>query len=50
MTLKKRKEQDGMMLAKVREQDGIILANVKVSSIPTSVACCYGVLQTQIYL
>ena len=45
MTLKKRKEQDGMMLAKVKEQDGIMLANVKVSSIPTSAASCYGVLQ-----
>ena len=39
MTLKKGKEQDGMMLAKVKEQDGIILANVKVPSIPTSAAC-----------
>ena len=29
MTLKKGKEQDGMMLAKVKEQDGIMLANVK---------------------
>ena len=26
MTLKKGKEQDGMMLAKVKEQDGIMLA------------------------
>ena len=40
MTLKKGKEQDGMMLAKVKEQDGIMLANVKVPSIPTSAACC----------
>ena len=38
MTLKKGKEQDGMMLAKVKEQDEIILANVKVPSIPTSAA------------
>ena len=38
MTLKKGKEQDGMMLAKVKEQDGIMLANVKVPSIPTSAA------------
>ena len=29
MTLKKGKEQDGMMLAKLKEQDGIMLANVK---------------------
>ena len=36
MTLKKGKEQDGMMLAKVKEQDGIMLAYVKVPSIPTS--------------
>ena len=34
MTLKKGKEQDGMMLAKVKEQDGIMLANVKVPSRP----------------
>ena len=26
MTLKKGKEQDGMMLAKVKEQDGIMLS------------------------
>ena len=38
MTLKKGREQDGMMLAKVKEQDGIMLANVKVPSIPTSAA------------
>ena len=38
MTLKKGKEQDGMMLAKVKEQDGTMLANVKVPSIPTSAA------------
>ena len=38
MTLKKGKEQDGMMLAKVKEQDGIMLAYVKVPSIPTSAA------------
>ena len=38
VTLKKGKEQDGMMLAKVKEQDGIMLANVKVPSIPTSAA------------
>ena len=43
MTLKKGKEQDGMMLAKVKEQDEIMLANVKVPSIPTSAACCYNV-------
>ena len=42
MTLKKGKEQDGMMmLAKVKEQDGMMLANVKVPSIPTSAACRY---------
>ena len=46
MTLKKGKEQDGMMLAKVKEQDGIMLANVKVPSIPTSAACCDDVLLT----
>ena len=46
MTLKKGKEQDGMMLAKVKEQDGIMLANVKVPSIPTSAACCDEVLLT----
>ena len=46
MTLKKGKEQDGMMLAKVKEQDGIILANVKVPSIPTSAACCDDVQLT----
>ena len=40
MTLKKGKEQDGMMLAKVKEQDGMMLAKVKVPSIPTSAACC----------
>ena len=45
MTLKKGKEQDGMMLAKVKEQDGIMLANVKVPSIPTSAACCDDVLK-----
>ena len=39
MTLKKGKEQDGMMLAKVKEQDGMMLAKVKVPSIPTSAAC-----------
>ena len=39
MTLKKGKEQDGMMLAKVKEQDGMMLAIVKVPSIPTSAAC-----------
>ena len=38
MTLKKGKEQDGMMLAKVKEQDGMMLAIVKVPSIPTSAA------------
>ena len=38
MTLKKGKEQDGMMLAIVKKQDGIMLANVKVPSIPTSAA------------
>ena len=38
MTLKKGREQDGMMLAKVKEQDGTMLANVKVPSIPTSAA------------
>ena len=38
MTLKKGKEQDGMMLAKVKEQDGIMLAEVKVPSTPTSAA------------
>ena len=38
MSLKKGKEQDGMMLAKVKEQDGMMLANVKVPSIPTSAA------------
>ena len=40
MTLKKGKEQDGMMLAKVKEQDGIMLSlqMCKVPSIPTSVA------------
>ena len=38
MTLKKGKEQDGMMLAKVKEQDGMMLAKVKVPSIPTSAA------------
>ena len=36
----KLKEQDGMMLAKVKEQDGMMLAKVKVPSIPTSAACC----------
>ena len=46
MTLKKGKEQDGMMLAKVKEQDGIMLANVKVPSIPTSAACCDNVQLT----
>ena len=46
MTLKKGKEQDGMMLAKVKEQDGIMLANVKVPSIPTSAACCDDVQLT----
>ena len=46
MTLKKGKEQDGMMLAKVKEQDGIMLAYVKVPSIPTSAACCDDVLLT----
>ena len=46
MTLKKGKEQDGMMLAKLKEQDGIMLANVKVPSIPTSAACSDDVLLT----
>ena len=46
MTLKKGKEQDGMMLAKVKEQDGIMLANVKVPSISTSAACCDNVQLT----
>ena len=46
MTLKKGKEQDGMMLAKVKEQDGMMLANVKVPSIPTSAACCDDVQLT----
>ena len=48
MTLKKGKEQDGMMLAKVKEQDGIMLANVKVPSIPTSAACCDDVQLTNV--
>ena len=48
MTLKKGKEQDGMMLAKVKEQDGIMLANVKVPSIPTSAACCDNVQLTNV--
>ena len=47
MTLKKGKEQDGMMLAKVKEQGGIMLANVKVPSIPTSAACCDNVQLTK---
>ena len=46
MTLKKGKEQDGMMVAKVKEQDRIMLANVKVPSIPTSAACCDDVQLT----
>ena len=46
MTLKKGKEQHGMMLAKVKEQDGIMLANVKVPSIPTSATCCDDVQLT----
>ena len=29
MTLKKGKEQDGMMLAKLKEQDGMMLAKLK---------------------
>ena len=44
MTLKKGKEQDGMMLAKVSK--GTMLANVKVPSIPTSAACCDDVQLT----
>ena len=43
MMLAKLKEQDGMMLAKLKEQDGLMVANVKVPSIPTSAACCYDV-------
>ena len=48
MTLKKGREQDGMMLAKVKEQDGIMLANVKVPSIPTSAACCDNMQLTKL--
>ena len=40
MTLEKGKEQDA---CKAKEQDGIMLANVKVTSFPTSVACCNDV-------
>ena len=56
MTLKKGKEQDGMMLAKLKEQDGMMLAKVKgmmlakvkVPSIPTSAACCDNMQLTNV--